>query len=129
MAQGLFGRGQAVAATTLVLIITTVVVDGAICRSLAGPGCLTLTQRPGRAGPAAWQQLCGRPFSWFMTGATMAISNYIPPKFPHKWLPEKVELKTWEQIEPWYRQLLAMSIASASDLERWLVAAGELNWR
>ena len=33
----------------------------------------------------------------------MAISNYIPPKFPHEWLPEKVELKTWEQIEPWYQ--------------------------
>ena len=57
----------------------------------------------------------------------MAISNYIPPQFPHEWLPEKVELKTWEQIEPWYRRLLAMPIASASDLERWLVAAGELN--
>ena len=57
----------------------------------------------------------------------MAISNYIPQKFPHEWLPETVELKTWEQIEPWYRQLLAMPIASASDLEKWLVAAGELN--
>ena len=29
----------------------------------------------------------------------MANSNYIPQKFPHEWLPEKVELKTWEQIE------------------------------
>jgi oligoendopeptidase F len=57
----------------------------------------------------------------------MAISKYIPQKFAHEWLPEKVELKTWEQIEPWYRKLLAMPIASASDLERWLVAAGELN--
>ena len=57
----------------------------------------------------------------------MAISNYIPQKFPHQWLPETVELKTWEQIEPWYQKLLAMPIASASDLEKWLVAAGELN--
>ncbi len=57
----------------------------------------------------------------------MATTEYVPRIFPHEWLPENVELKTWEQIEPWYRQLLAMPIASAGDLERWLVAAGELN--
>ena len=57
----------------------------------------------------------------------MANSPYVPEKFPHEWLPGKVELKTWDQIEPWYRKLLQMPIASAGDLERWLVAAGELN--
>jgi oligoendopeptidase F len=57
----------------------------------------------------------------------MAMANYIPEKFPHEWLPEKVDLKTWEEIEPWYRRLLALPIASAADLQRWLVAAGELN--
>ena len=57
----------------------------------------------------------------------MANSQYVPQKFPHQWLPEKIELKTWDQIEPWYRNLLDMSIASAGDLEQWLVAAGELN--
>jgi oligoendopeptidase F len=57
----------------------------------------------------------------------MAILNYVPETFPHDWLPEKVELKTWEQIEPWYQKLLSMPITSAGDLERWLKAAGELN--
>ncbi|MGC8642778.1 MAG: M3 family oligoendopeptidase, partial [Isosphaeraceae bacterium] len=57
----------------------------------------------------------------------MASLNYVPETFPHEWLPEKVELKTWEQIEPWYQKLLALPIASAGDLERWLNAAGELN--
>ncbi len=57
----------------------------------------------------------------------MTTSNYAPEKFPHQWLPEKLDLKTWEQIEPWYQKLLALPIESALDLERWLVAAGELN--
>jgi oligoendopeptidase F len=57
----------------------------------------------------------------------MATSTYVPEHFPHQWLPEKVELKTWEQIEPWYQKLMAMPIDSAQDLENWLTAAGELN--
>jgi oligoendopeptidase F len=58
---------------------------------------------------------------------TMSIAAYTPEVFPHHWLPEQVELKTWEQIEPWYEKLLQMSIGSAEDLERWLEAVGELN--
>ena len=57
----------------------------------------------------------------------MASSTYVPETFPHQWLPDKTELKTWEQIEPWYRKLLAMPIESPAELERWLIAAGELN--
>ena len=57
----------------------------------------------------------------------MATSTYVPEKYPHQWLPEKTELKTWEQIEPWFQKLLAMTIDSPGDLERWLVAVGELN--
>lgn len=57
----------------------------------------------------------------------MPAPTYVPETFPHQWLPEKLELKTWEQIEPWYRKLLAMSIESVDDLERWIFAAGELN--
>lgn len=57
----------------------------------------------------------------------MAISTYVPDKFPHRWLPEKTELKTWEQIEPWFQKLLSIPIDSPGDLERWLEAAGELN--
>ena len=37
----------------------------------------------------------------------MTTANYAPEKFPHQWLPEKLELKTWYQIEPWYQKLLA----------------------
>ena len=47
--------------------------------------------------------------------------------FPHHWLPEGLELKTWEQIEPWYQKLLDQPIDSAAELEHWLIAAGELN--
>jgi oligoendopeptidase F len=57
----------------------------------------------------------------------MTIPTYVPETFPHKWLPEKTDLKSWDQIEPWYRKLLAMPIDSAKGLESWLVAAGELN--
>src|SRR3974390_570432 len=57
----------------------------------------------------------------------MAILNYVPETFPHEWLPEKVDLKTWEQIHPWYQKLMEMPISSAGDLERGLKAAGELN--
>lgn len=57
----------------------------------------------------------------------MTTSTYVPEPFPHEWLPEHVELRTWDQIEPWYQKLMAMPIDSAQDLERWLGAAGELN--
>ncbi len=52
---------------------------------------------------------------------------YVPETFPHQWLPTTVELKTWEQIEPWYTQLVERPIDSPADLERWLRDAGELN--
>ena len=55
------------------------------------------------------------------------MSGYVPATFPHHWLPEQVELKTWDQIEPWYRKLMDEPIASAQDLERWMITAGELN--
>ena len=55
------------------------------------------------------------------------LNHYVPETFPHQWLPEKLELKTWEQIEPWYQKLMDQPIDSAADLERWVVAAGELN--
>ncbi len=55
------------------------------------------------------------------------MSCYVPQSYPHQWLPDRVELKTWEQIEPWYQKLMDQPIETAADLERWLVAAGELN--
>ena len=56
------------------------------------------------------------------------MSRYVPEKFPHQWLPEKLELKTWEQIEPWYQKLLEPADrARRPSSSSWLVAAGELN--
>jgi oligoendopeptidase F len=55
------------------------------------------------------------------------LTDYVPETYPHQWLPPKVELKTWEQIEPWYRRLMDEPIDSAADLERWVMATGELN--
>ena len=40
------------------------------------------------------------------------MSRYVPETFPHQWLPEKLELKTWEQIEPWYQKLMDQPIAT-----------------
>ena len=55
------------------------------------------------------------------------MTGYVPESYPHEWLPQEVELKTWEQIEPWYSKLMDEPIDSAADLERWVMAAGELN--
>ncbi len=55
------------------------------------------------------------------------MTAYVPESYPHQWLPQDVELKTWEQIEPWYRKLMDEPIDSSADLERWVMAAGELN--
>lgn len=52
---------------------------------------------------------------------------YAPETFPHQWLPAEVELKSWEQIEPWYTKLMDEPIGSSADLERWIMAASELN--
>ena len=37
---------------------------------------------------------------------------YVPQTFPRLWVPETAELKTWDQIEPWYQQLLDRPIDS-----------------
>jgi oligoendopeptidase F len=55
------------------------------------------------------------------------LTGYVPETYPHQWLPEGLELKEWEQIEPWYRQLMDQLVDTAADLERWVLAAGELN--
>ena len=36
------------------------------------------------------------------------MSRDLPETFPHEWLPEKLELETWEQIEPWYQKLMEL---------------------
>jgi oligoendopeptidase F len=55
------------------------------------------------------------------------LSRYEPENYPHKWLPEHVDLKNWEQIEPWYQKLLGQPVGSSEELEQWLSASGELN--
>jgi oligoendopeptidase F len=58
----------------------------------------------------------------------MPVSTaYVPEPFARRWLPEGTELKTWEQIEPWYQKLLERPIHSPADLENWLSDVGELN--
>ena len=57
----------------------------------------------------------------------MTATAYAPDAHPRRWLPEDVELKTWEQIEPWYRRLLDRPIDSPEELESWLFDVGELN--
>src|SRR4051794_35028095 len=54
-------------------------------------------------------------------------AEYIPETFPRQWLPADATLEVWEQIEPWYRDLLGRPISSPEELERWLFDAGELN--
>jgi oligoendopeptidase F len=57
----------------------------------------------------------------------MATTDYIPVSYPRRWIPEEIELKTWEEIEPWYRGLLDRPIESPEELEHWLFDVGELN--
>jgi oligoendopeptidase F len=53
--------------------------------------------------------------------------SYVPESFPRRWVPHDAELKRWDQIEPWYRQLVDRPIGSAAELEGWLADAGELS--
>jgi oligoendopeptidase F len=55
------------------------------------------------------------------------LSRYEPKKHPHQWLPEGIELKTWDDIAPWYEKLFAQPIRSAAELEQWLASVDELN--
>ncbi|MDG3002340.1 M3 family oligoendopeptidase [Paludisphaera mucosa] len=54
-------------------------------------------------------------------------TTFVPETFPRRWLPEGVELKTWEQIEPWYRKLLELPVDAPEQVEAFLTASGELN--
>ncbi|GIW86308.1 MAG: oligoendopeptidase F [Isosphaeraceae bacterium] len=51
---------------------------------------------------------------------------YQPESYPHRFLPDQVELKRWDQIEPWYLRLLQRPIHSPAELEAWLEDQGEL---
>ena len=57
----------------------------------------------------------------------MAETLYAPETYPHRWLPNEAEFKTWDQVEPWYRSLVARPIGSSAELEAWLFDLGELN--
>src|SRR5579864_7578048 len=57
----------------------------------------------------------------------MTATAFFPQSYPHQWLPEEIELKTWEQIEPWYCRLLERPIESPAQLETWLREMGELS--
>ncbi len=53
---------------------------------------------------------------------------HVDPRraFPRRFVPQDAAMGDWAQIEPLYRELLDRSIASAGDLEQWLVDASEL---
>ncbi len=57
----------------------------------------------------------------------MSHSSYVPQTFPHIWLPERVNLTTWDRIQPWYQELVETSISSTVELEVWLTQLGEIN--
>jgi len=57
----------------------------------------------------------------------MASTDYVPVAYPRRWMPEDITLKTWEEIEPWYRGLLDRPVESPEELENWLYDVGELN--
>lgn len=52
---------------------------------------------------------------------------YEPEQFARRWMPRTVQFQTWEEIEPYYKQLLERPIESAAELEDWLADLGELN--
>lgn len=56
----------------------------------------------------------------------MTATEYVPEVFPRQWLPETVELTSWDRIEPWYTKLLERPIDSPQALETWLRDMGEL---
>lgn len=55
------------------------------------------------------------------------MAAYVPEKFPHTWLPETVDLSSWQKIDPWYEKLEFMDINSPEELEAWLEKVDELN--
>jgi oligoendopeptidase F len=57
----------------------------------------------------------------------MSATTYTPETFPRRWLPADAQMKTWEAIEPWYRQLIERPINSSAELEQWLSDSDELN--
>lgn len=57
----------------------------------------------------------------------MSSTEFVPEKYPRRWLADGLAFKTWEQIEPWYQKLVDRPINSSKELEEWLFDVGELN--
>ena len=61
----------------------------------------------------------------------------IPAKAIRQFLPAGFSVKTWTELEPYFKDLKDRSIASASDLEKWLhdrselesIISEDLGWR
>ena len=119
-AKGLFAHAEAVATTALVLIIATA--DHVI---VALRGALGWSRRryPDRGidRSGRCRQIKTRSDGTHTNDSSAIervqendLESLRPQKFPHQWLPEKLELKTWEQIEPWYQKLMEQPINSAA---------------
>ena len=47
-------------------------------------------------------------------------------KLPRQLLPEDFAVSTWENLEPWFRELEDRPLKSKADLEKWLKDMSEL---
>jgi oligoendopeptidase F len=47
-------------------------------------------------------------------------------KLPRQFLPEDFTITSWEQLEPYFKDLLDRAIQSKQDLEKWLKDSSEL---
>ena len=47
-------------------------------------------------------------------------------KLPRTYLPEDFAITTWQELEPWFKELLDRPLDSKSDLEKWLKDMSEL---
>lgn len=48
------------------------------------------------------------------------------PDYPRHYIPVTAELSTWEQIEPYYTELLSRPLNSVQDVEKWIADQSEL---
>src|SRR5206468_6221553 len=90
----------------------------AVRGGVAGPGFVTLNRNPQKPKlPGGWVLFFGT--LGLIVGEhrlrRTTLTGYVPESYSHRWLPEDIELKTWEQIEPWYRRLMDQPVNSAAD--------------
>lgn len=61
-----------------------------------------------------------------MAGFFTFVPMIAHTKSPRKYLPENFEIKTWNDLEPIYKELLERGINSSGELEKWMLDVNEL---